>query len=45
MNYMSTVWNNRNKGVPTELGQIPEEYRAFWELVERNSEASKKPLI
>ena len=45
MNYMSTVWDNRNKGVPTELGQIPEEYRAFWELVERNSEASKKPLF
>jgi hypothetical protein len=45
MDYMGAVWNNRNKGVPTKLEQIPEEHRAFFELVERSTEGSKFPVF
>jgi hypothetical protein len=45
MSYMSNVLATRNKGVPTTLEQIPEEHRAFFELVQRNTKASKFPLF
>jgi hypothetical protein len=45
MSYMANVLATRNKGVPTSLKEIPKEHSAFFELVQRNTKASKFPLF
>lgn len=45
MGYMTSVLSTRNKGVPATLEEIPEQHRAFFELVQKNSKDSKFPLF
>ena len=45
MSYMTNVLASRNKGVPASLEEIPEEHRAFFELVQRNTKTSKFSLF
>jgi hypothetical protein len=41
--YISSVWKNKNKGVPTTLEEIPAEYQPLFSYIQAQDTNSKKP--
>lgn len=43
IDYITTVWKNRNKGVPATVEEIPEEFRPLFSYVQAQDNNPKKP--